>query len=402
MPLVMAIKQTAGSPRALNTLIELSLLLAVAFLPVSKALVEIGATSALLLWLLQKALHKETLLKTPILNGLYLIFLALVSISLVNAPAELLGIGARGILKWVEYVGLFFLSFEIFQDPKSRKRLIAVFLVSMTVTALNGFYQLATGADLLRHKTLDPGRIIRMKSSLGSPNGLAAFFLIALPLAFAMVRKSLGQFWKFAGFLALLALFTSAFIFTFSRAAFFALILALIFQIFLNRKWKWLFIIAGGILGLSLLFKDFAYNYFGSLNLKDVTIGERLELWKLTWQIIQEHPWLGSGVNLFHHKLVATGAYLEHGFKYAHNCYLQMWSEIGLLGLLAFLVPLGFIFRPIRTGQPDSALGIALQTGLIAFLIQAFFDTNFYGLETSVLFWIFWGTFVGLSREGVT
>lgn len=272
----------------------------------------------------------------------------------------------------------------------------------MTVTALNGFYQLATGADFLRHKTLDPGRIIRMKSSLGSPNGLAAFFLIALPLVYAMVRDSIGRLWKCAGSITLLVLFVSAFILTFSRAAFFALIIALIFQIFLSRKWKWLFIIAGGVLGLTLLFKDFAYNYFGSLNLKDVTIGERLELWKLAWQITQEHPWLGNGVNMFHHKIAAAGVHLEYGLKYAHNCYLQMWSEVGLLGLLAFLAPLGFLFRPVKTGHPDPLLGSALQTGLIAFVIQAFFDTNFYGLETSVLFWIFWGAFVGLNQRPST
>ena len=78
-----------------------------------------------------------------------------------------------------------------------------------------------------------------------------------------------------------------------------------------------------------------------------------------------------------------------------------MWSEIGLFGLLAFLIPLSFylgkglFFNQFKTRA--SSLSNALLVGIAAFLIQAFFDTNFYALQASFLFWIFWGMYVGLS-----
>ena len=81
---------------------------------------------------------------------------------------------------------------------------------------------------------------------------------------------------------------------------------------------------------------------------------------------------------------------------YAHNSYLQIWAETGIFGAVFFMIPLAVILwrkAPRRGTGPPLSAGSALWTGLLAFLIQAFFDTNFHALQTSLLFWIFWGAF---------
>ena len=60
---------------------------------------------------------------------------------------------------------------------------------------------------------------------------------------------------------------------------------------------------------------------------------------------------------------------------YAHNCYLQLWSETGLLGLVSFLIPFFWIFirAGFRNQEKDQNAGLrdALQVGLFSFLIQS-------------------------------
>jgi putative inorganic carbon (hco3(-)) transporter len=76
--------------------------------------------------------------------------------------------------------------------------------------------------------------------------------------------------------------------------------------------------------------------------------------------------------------------------QYAHNCYLQILAETGLIGLMTFL---WFLFELIRNGYKkiktnNDLISLGLFTGFLAFLIHMFFDTQMYSLKLSMLFWI--------------
>ena len=56
----------------------------------------------------------------------------------------------------------------------------------MSLVALNGFYQMTFGVDLIKgYKAWVPGRYLRMRSSFGAPNDLSTFLLLAVPIAFS-------------------------------------------------------------------------------------------------------------------------------------------------------------------------------------------------------------------------
>ncbi|MBL7198377.1 MAG: hypothetical protein ISS47_09810 [Candidatus Omnitrophica bacterium] len=78
---------------------------------------------------------------------------------------------------------------------------------------------------------------------------------------------------------------------------------------------------------------------------------------------------------------------------YAHNCYLQMLAEIGIIGLASFLWIIGRLFKSsIRSFKKSrDLLLLGLLAGIIAFLVHSFFDTNLYSLQLSVLFWAMLG-----------
>ena len=90
---------------------------------------------------------------------------------------------------------------------------------------------------------------------------------------------------------------------------------------------------------------------------------------------------------------------------YAHNCYLQMLVETGILGFLAFVWMLfslvqsvaAVLLRPGNKGNSRIIL-TGMLTGIVAFLIHSFFDTHFYSLQISTYFWATAGLMIPLAR----
>lgn len=380
--------------------LELMLWITVFFLPISKAMVEIGTITALALWIIRKALCREKFLIPRSVLVSYLLFFSICIASLGSANLSEWQMGSRGILKWLQYLGFFCLCAEWFTDEQRARRAILVFLASMLLVTVNGFYQLATGTDFLRHSTLDPGRIVRMKSSLGAPNTLAAFYLFAVPLTLAVFVR-FKKYRLVAG--ALLITFCVGLILTYSRAAFLGLALVTGLTLAAHRKWKWLFVLSAAAVSLVILVEPLRQNFIGSLNLKDITIGERLRYWSYTWDMIKAHPFLGVGLNLFFQKLPLYLPAEEAYRGYAHNSYLQIWAEIGFAGLACFLFPLT---RLIGLSFPQKSRAEAFTTFLtvscLTFLLQAFVDNNFYAMLPAYLFWTFWGMLLGLSSQTQT
>ena len=120
--------------------------------------------------------------------------------------------------------------------------------------------------------------------------------------------------------------------------------------------------------------------------------------WSEATRIIEVHPILGSGLN--------TYAKMATQFGYAHNCYLQMAAEIGILGLIVFLVMLGFLYGGAVQALPYIrdpfivAVTTGAMAGLFGFLTQSFLDTTFYSVQLSNLMWIFMGLIVAAYRLG--
>lgn len=89
-----------------------------------------------------------------------------------------------------------------------------------------------------------------------------------------------------------------------------------------------------------------------SLNSDDQSIGERLRFYNVSLKIISKNPILGIGLGNWKFESIKYDAYnlTEYTVPYhAHNDYLQIASEIGLLGLIfyltAFILPLIRIIR---------------------------------------------------------
>ncbi len=389
---------TDTGKQKIEKIVETLILVSIFSLPFSKSAAEIGFIMSLFLWLAQKIIFREKRWLPFWLYAIYGGFLALTLFSILQAAPEELRDSLRGFLKWLKYISVFFMTADIFRNGTASRKLIYVFLVSCFLLSLNGFYQMVTGQDLLTHHSIDiPGRLVRMRSTLGSPNGLAAFYLFSIPLSFWVWLNE--KYWSKIAFFSLIvcALSTVGLGLTLSRAAVFSLIMAaLLFFLFKKNYRILLASIAVSALFLvsSPMVRD---NFLNSLDVHDETIGERLSFWKTSWRMIQAQPFFGHGVNTYFQNFPKFAASDESYRGYAHNCYLQMWCEVGVFGLVLFLIPFVLIFSKYLFAKESKPKNFsredALFIGTAAFLMQAFFDTHFYALQLAYLFWIFWAIF---------
>lgn len=112
------------------------------------------------------------------------------------------------------------------------------------------------------------------------------------------------------------------------------------------------------------------------------SIGLRFEMWKAALHAISESPWVGVGIDGFHHylgqfaaqgKMVAEAASFDH----AHNQFLHTWATagtVGLIGLLAlFLLPLKLFLAGCNSQDMEikalAASGVLLVVGFATFCL---------------------------------
>ncbi len=112
----------------------------------------------------------------------------------------------------------------------------------------------------------------------------------------------------------------------------------------------------------------------------------RLNLWRDTWRMILDQPWLGWGPAAFRwvypHYWFNMSSFLDPEF--AHNDYLQTWAEYGVVGLVllvgALAVGAGRLLVHLRRVESErsATLIIAFLGALAATAAHAAFDYNFH------------------------
>lgn len=227
----------------------------------------------------------------------------------------------------------------------------------------------------------------------GNPNDLATSLNMLLPLAVALAFINNGL--KRAFYFGCAALLTAGVVVTFSRGGFLGLLaMGAVLMWKIGRKNR-----AVTTLAFALMFGVFVLampSGYGGRITSMFNIGEdptgssqaRRDLLDRAINVAVHHPIVGIGMGNFH-------IYSIHE-QVAHNSYVEIAAELGVAGLLAYLV---LLFAPLRslrrvereTATKDNAerattgleqeihyLSIALQATLIAYIICSFFGSIQY------------------------
>jgi O-antigen ligase len=260
----------------------------------------------------------------------------------------------------------------------------------------------------------------RRFNEAGDPNFFAALQVVSLPLVMVLASRAKTRLRRVAlyGGVALIA---ASVVSTLSRGGLLTLLVTTLVitllptrQLFRSRAQKRNVFIAamvGLCLLLSFAWEDVAHRFEVGFNQEHVA-GGRGDLWLAAWNAYRDDPVVGIGYGAFHGQSFqllrrTPGVNLEEHLRfidsgeYVHNAYLGSLTELGPLGLAAFLGVLAGAARSFRaTGRrgrdsPDdlvAACANALFVSLLAFSVSSIFLSS----ETSRSLWLLIGLSIAL------
>jgi len=270
----------------------------------------------------------------------------------------------------------------------------------------------------------------------GNVNYFAEYLIIPLTIAVSLFFASEDRTRKLLLLIGILAMGGSL-ILTFTRGSYLGLGTSLIFMFFLfifsggktfikDNKKLFIIIFLAIILIISLFVIPNPLNKPGTIisKIKDrisVTqltrsnpIKRRIATWKFTALMIKDHPLLGSGIGTYKYNTLKYQAeFFEqgenrslypHGFAdKAHNEYLQLWAEMGIIGLGIFIWLMVCYFNygikilnKIKNHYKQALL-IGLIGSIMAVLVDGIFGFPLHLAATIVLFWIAIGFTVAIG-----
>ena len=303
-----------------------------------------------------------------------------------------------------------------------RRRLLGTFALFVILFGLYGVVQHYVGIDLLRpagQEIVRPyhGRTFHAVGNFTHHQTFAGVMVIAVPLFWGVAlcdRHRLRLLWAAAGLGAALGVLG-----TMARSAWLGMAAGVVALGYcLPRRWS----IPATVVVVALLVAlgvglgtGWLRQAAGDLNrypdivkrvLETSPTGfdkDRLYLWEAGWLGIRDNPWLGVGPG---NDAIAFEAYRQvvsqrhDGYTFTtgasaglHNLYLQLWFERGLLGLLAHLwlmltvlVWCGlWLVRAGRAFALERGLLWGCVGGLVASMVAAVFENNFFDAEVQVM-----------------
>jgi O-antigen ligase len=211
----------------------------------------------------------------------------------------------------------------------------------------------------------------RVFSTFLLPSAFAGFLILSLPVTvFLALKGGLGHRWRWAAWASAAAQLAALYL-TYSHGAFLSLALALTLMALLAA--------GGAVRGTALATAGMALILLvavlvargESLTGEASPLTERLGNWKVAAGQMADHPVAGVGWGAYG---AAYTRYQEQGMnqsRYAHNTYLQLPAEGGVLVLPFLALFVIWFFRQLRRRQ-STAPGVLL--GLTAVLLHNLLD----------------------------
>ncbi|MHB0877829.1 MAG: O-antigen ligase family protein [Anaerolineae bacterium] len=314
-------------------------------------LVDVAIVAMLVAWLALSVTRRRVSLRWGALGVALLLWLWVAALSLPGAFS--LSAGLAEAVKWGEVLAVYLLVLALARRGNVRFLIYGI-AAAGTVSALIGLFQFATGTGPAGFLLF--GRFMRAYGTFEQPNPFAGHLGLSLPFALAwalaaprpraerlvlrglagVMALGIAASWSRGGWLALVAAGAVMVVMLSPRLAAAAVTVALVATLF-----------AGDVSGSLLVQRLIGMGgEVTTLNVSRVeptdenfSVVERLAHWQAGWYMFASRPWLGVGIGNY------EAAYPQfrlprwtEALGHAHNYYLNVIAEVGLLGLTAFAV----------------------------------------------------------------
>lgn len=332
-----------------------------------------GTTTDLLLaagvalWLVDGARQRTLPLRGSPVIGLALLYAAAQYVSLFFAVD--LAEGAAEVIKWVE-LPVILLVVPAMMTHRQGRWLAAALVVGAVIQAVLGLYQFIyrIGPEYF----VVMGRFMRASGVFAQPNPYGGFLGLALPLALSLALWAWRSFWAqgerrwrdalWGGFYTAATLLIGAgLLASWSRGAWLGAVAGVLIVLVLRSRQAAVMSALAALALVSLLLLGALSPtlapqplverladlpaYFGLTDVlaqpvtdENFSVVERLAHWVAAQRMWESSPWFGVGAG--NYAAVYPAVRLprwEDALGHAHNVYLNVLGETGLLGLAAYL-----------------------------------------------------------------
>jgi O-antigen ligase len=306
------------------------------------------------------------------------------------------------------YAAVFYVTLEITESRRWTRRLIQLIVFLGLVVSFLGLVKYSDAPFPAFWKYPD-GTDSLLNSTFVNHNHLAGYLAMIFTLGLGVVFHRTTErliIWVGALLLIVVALCLSM-----SRGAWVGVCVAVELMVisFMSRKDVSRFkigILAFALLlvtGVTLLGSDPMIERLQTMqNPQNTTLSDRIVAWKGCVELIKKYPLLGTGLGTFPWSFTeARPAGLALRWREAHNDWLQIVTELGLLVLIPIFWGLAVIFRTglraYRTTSSRLHAGAVLGAlgGITAILVHSISDFNIQITSNGIMFSILVGLVAG-------
>jgi O-antigen ligase len=288
--------------------------------------------------------RNDFLAEHPTFTYVLVLFIGWSALSLTWA--EEVSVGTTPLLRYTLNLVLFLIVYSAVRTPRQLAWVIGAYVAGAALAA--GYGVLNPPTDTAYYD------VTRVSGTIGDPNELASVLVggTILAAALAVTLKGAPLLRVLSGGASVLC--AAGIFLSLSRGGLVALAFSLVAAVVVaGRRWRL------QALGLAVAVGVGAFVYFGFY--ADQTAASRVtsfgngtgrtDIWTVGWRMVQAHPVRGVGVGNYKtssiHYLLQPGAIERDEFivdtpKVAHNTYLQVLAELGVVGASMFLAIVGF------------------------------------------------------------
>jgi O-antigen ligase/Tfp pilus assembly protein PilF len=403
------------------------------FLPAKELLAEILVLLALMFWWFGMINREEIKFISTPLNFPILSFISICVLSLIWSNSFFISL--KELPLFLAGPLLYFVITNNISDERQISRILNILLLVGGLFGIYGIFQY-NGIDFsFWIRNIGRQQVFGL---FGNVNYFAEYLIVPLPIAVSLFFVSRNKFKKILLLIGILAMVTSLTV-TFTRGSYLGFGASLIFMSFLliisrgknfikkNRK-IFIIILAVVIIITFLFIIPTPLNKSGTaiekiksrISISQLTqsssIKRRIATWKFTVLMIKDHPLFGSGLGTYKYNTLKYQAEFfkqgenrsiyPHGFAdKAHNEYLQLWAEMGIVGLGIFIwliiSYLNFGLKILRKIKDEYKQGmiIGLMGAVVAVLVDSIFGFPLHLPATVVLFWLALALTVAVSKN---
>lgn len=130
---------------------------------------------------------------------------------------------------------------------------------------------------------------------------------------------------------------------------------------------------------------------------------ERILIWQSAWNMFKDHPILGVGLGQYtenYQKKYISPQAKEPNLTHAHNNFIQMLAENGIVGFGGFIIMFGYIILKnfIDWLKTKNVYALMITFSTICLLLQGFTEYNVGNSAVIKMYWLILGLLVILDK----